>query len=87
MPCAGNRTTPAYCLLEPLLRPSITCFLLFVHLTVIPGASGEFLGMKKEIKLEPLIGHQRHPYGLGSCVPDGEQVCYYLPIKSCETAK
>ncbi len=38
--------------------------------------------MKKEIKLEPLIGHLRHPYGLGSCVPDGEQVGFSLSIKS-----
>ena len=43
---------------------------------VQPWASGEFLGLKKEVAMEPLVGHLRHPYGLKGCVPDSEQVCH-----------
>ena len=42
---------------------------------VQPWPSGEFLGVNKEVAMEPLVGHLRHPYGLKGCVPDSEQVC------------
>ena len=32
--------------------------------------------MRKEIALEPLVGHLRHPYGLKECVAEIEQVCH-----------
>ena len=44
--------------------------------------SGEFFGMKKEIAVEPLVGHMRHPYGVKDCVPEGEQVGLYSPALS-----
>ena len=46
------------------------------QLVVWPCTSGEFLGMKKEITMEPLVGHLRHPYGLQGCLQDGKQVCF-----------
>lgn len=37
--------------------------------------------MKKEIAVEPLVGHMRHPYGVKECVPEGNQVGNHLPAR------
>ena len=49
---------------------------------VVLFCSGEFFGMRKEVVLEPLVGHLRHPYGLPACIPDGAQVYHYQPDQS-----
>ena len=40
--------------------------------------------MRKDVALEPLVGHLRHPYGLKSCVADLKQV-WALPVEPAET--
>ena len=37
-------------------------------------AAGEFLGLEKEVAVEPLVGHLRHPYAVAACQPKGEVV-------------
>ena len=37
-------------------------------------SAGEFLGLEKEIAVEPLVGHLRHPYAVAACQPKGEVV-------------
>ena len=36
--------------------------------------------MRKEVVVEPLVGHLRHPYSLKDCVPDGKQVRFLLQL-------
>jgi hypothetical protein len=36
--------------------------------------AGEFAGLTKELYVEPLVGHLRHPHGLKECVGVGDTV-------------
>ena len=40
--------------------------------------AGEFAGLTKELYVEPLVGHLRHPHGLTECVGADETVLAHL---------
>ena len=45
---------------------------------------GELAGIKREVHLEPLLGHLRHPFSVQNCIPPAEQV-NALVIALCMT--